>query len=151
MKSFKIENLIVFFCVLSKIECIRRVQAIQNFYKALSDVPYNFLIGDDGNVYEGRGFTYQGEIVSKNFFDAYHESIIVAFIGNFSSKQPSEEQLESFNSFLSKSAAENKIMSNFALFSQNQLIDWTSDEFDQVLIKDPNFIPSELNLVETWI
>ena len=115
--------------------------------QTLSDIPSNFLIGDDGNVYEGRGFTYQGEIVSKNFFDAYRESIIVAFIGNFSSQQPSEEQFASFNSFLTKSAAENKIMSNFALFSQNQLTDWTSDEFDQALIPNPKFIPSELNLV----
>ena len=119
--------------------------------QTLSDIPSNFLIGDDGNVYEGRGFIYQGEIVSKNFFDAYHESIIVAFIGNFSSQQPSEEQLASFNNFLTKSVGENKIMSNYELFSQNQLIDWSSDAFEKVLISNPNFIPSELNLVETWI
>ena len=117
----------------------------------LNDIPYNFLIGDDGNVYEGRGYAFQGEIASKNFFNDYHRSIIVAFIGNFSSKQPTEEHVKLFNNFLTKSVAENKIMPNYELFSQNQLIDWTSDEFEQVLNKNPKFIPSKLNLVETSI
>lgn len=30
-------------------------------YNHLKDIPWNFLIGNDGNVYEGRGFNFEGE------------------------------------------------------------------------------------------
>lgn len=32
------------------------------FHDLGSEIPYNFLIGGDGNVYEGRGFSTQGEL-----------------------------------------------------------------------------------------
>ena len=114
----------------------------------MGDVPYNFLIGGDGNVYEGRGFAYQAEILRDSYFGDYHQSIIVAFIGNFSSEQPSFEHVLSFNNFLTTSVSGNKIIPNYELFSQNQLIDLCSDELEKVLITNPKFIPSKLRLVE---
>jgi hypothetical protein len=47
----------VFTCF--KDDCIARVKQIQisNFH--LPDIPFNFLIGGDGIVYEGRGFEFQ--------------------------------------------------------------------------------------------
>ncbi|CAG2068451.1 unnamed protein product, partial [Timema podura] len=48
--------------------CVNQMRALQNNSmdkKHLSDIPYNFLIGGDGNVYEGRGFKIQGAFVPK--------------------------------------------------------------------------------------
>ena len=47
----------------TKEECIEKVKAIQKYHqdvKKNKDVAYNFLIGEDGNVYEGRGYTTRG-------------------------------------------------------------------------------------------
>nr|CAD7266797.1 unnamed protein product [Timema shepardi] len=48
--------------------CVNQMRVLQNHSmdnKHLSDIPYNFLIGGDGNVYEGRGFKIQGAFVPK--------------------------------------------------------------------------------------
>nr|BBK26507.1 peptidoglycan recognition protein 8 [Nephotettix cincticeps] len=39
-------------------ECTHSVRSIQKHYldKGLEDIPYNFIVGNDGNVYEGRGW-----------------------------------------------------------------------------------------------
>ena len=47
----------------SKSECMSRVRGIQNYHmdsNNWSDVGYNWLIGDDGRIYEGRGPYRQG-------------------------------------------------------------------------------------------
>ena len=100
-------------------------------------------------MYEGRGFTWQGGTINEEIFEHYDHSLFVAFIGNFTSKQPNAGQVETFNNFLTKYVDDNEIMSNFKLISQNQLFDLHSNEFEKVLITNPNFIPSELNLMET--
>ena len=47
----------------SKSECMSRVRGIQNYHmdsNNWSDIGYNWLIGDDGRIYEGRGPYRQG-------------------------------------------------------------------------------------------
>lgn len=44
-------------------QCVHEMQVIQNFHmddRGWWDIGYNFLIGQDGRIYEGRGFTVQG-------------------------------------------------------------------------------------------
>lgn len=49
------------------------------------DIGYNFLIGEDGNVYEGRGWGVKGA-----HFPAYNpRSLGICFIGSFDSKSQS--------------------------------------------------------------
>lgn len=58
------------------------------------DIPYNFLIGGDGAIYEGRGFFRSGEIIrtdNVNEFDV--NGAFVAFIGNFDSRVPSPSEV----------------------------------------------------------
>ena len=56
-----------------------------NFYAiGYWDIGYNFLVGQDGNVYEGRGWDLRGAHVR-----GYNSvSIGIAFIGNFSYRKP---------------------------------------------------------------
>jgi hypothetical protein len=62
--------------------------------KFLDDIPYNFMIGDDGFVYEGRGFRYQGEVPGNNSASSFGDvGMFVAFIGNFTVNQPNSRQI----------------------------------------------------------
>ena len=49
-----------------------------------ADIGYNFLVGEDGNAYEGRGWDAQGAHAGK--WNAV--SLGIAFIGNYTAKVP---------------------------------------------------------------
>lgn len=88
----------------------------------LHDIPYNFLIGGDGSIYEGRGFTFEGEIVSNRSISSFSDlGIIVAFIGTFSNVGLSELQSEVFFTFINESMKDGNIISNHILLLQDQL------------------------------
>lgn len=64
--------------------CSAQVRNIQNYHmntQKWCDIGYNFLVGEDGRVYEGRGWTTLGAHArSYN-----HISIGISFIGSFTS------------------------------------------------------------------
>lgn len=129
----------------TKDECIGRLQAMQTFYMdelQLSDIPFNFLVGDDGNVYEGRGFTYQGEIPRSDNVNFYDDAgLFVALIGDFTDEPPSAEQNATFWKFVESSVKYGMIVENFSLLSQNQIaMKNVSNGLKVILNKDvPNF------------
>lgn len=90
---------------------------------SLPDIPYNFLIGDDGFVYEGRGFHFKGEIVENEFSSDFNDFafLIIAFIGTFNDAQPSEQQLETFRRFMLQSVNRDVISRDYLLLLQDQL------------------------------
>ena len=53
------------------------------------DIGYNYLVGEDGNAYEGRGWDHQGAQVRK------YNSVSLGFsvIGNYNSRLPSSSAL----------------------------------------------------------
>lgn len=60
------------------------------------DIGYNFLIGCDGNVYEGRGWGVEGSHTFK-----YNKlSIGISFIGCFMRKLPTPRALEACKNLL---------------------------------------------------
>lgn len=61
-----------------------------------SDIAYNFCIGNDGSIYEGRGFDYQG-LHSPGF---NQQSLGVCFLGTFTETGPSAEAVAALNSLL---------------------------------------------------
>ena len=60
------------------------------------DIAYNYLVGEDGVVYEGRGSAY----VSATAYGWNQISIGVAFIGNFMDKRPPAQAVEALCMFL---------------------------------------------------
>ena len=69
------------------------LKRIQNFHiktKKYNDIAYNFLIGSDGNVYEGRGWKRVGS--HTHGFNS--KAIGISFVGNFSTKSPKSEAIE---------------------------------------------------------
>ncbi|XP_054262480.1 peptidoglycan-recognition protein SB2-like isoform X3 [Macrosteles quadrilineatus] len=71
-------------------ECLDAVDLIQRRDiqgRGLADIQYNFLIGGDGVVYEGRGLLYHAH-KDKQHMDLKGKSLDIAYIGDFSDKVP---------------------------------------------------------------
>ncbi|GFT61855.1 peptidoglycan recognition protein [Nephila pilipes] len=79
------------FCTSLK-QCRRNVQFIQDMHlddRGWWDIAYSFLVGGDGNVYEGRGWFNTG-----SFAVNYNQnSLGIAFIGNFNKEKPTQKML----------------------------------------------------------
>ncbi|XP_071451069.1 uncharacterized protein [Hetaerina americana] len=75
--------------------CTRSLQAIQKNTPAKHwDVPDNFYVGDDGHIYEGRGWDHSSLWGVKGIDD---NLISVGFLGSFESNPPSEKALFAFH------------------------------------------------------
>lgn len=105
-------------------DCISRVKDIQRKFMYLQDIPYNFVIGGDGSIIEGRGFYYEGEHTSSPNGSEFNSiGICVAFVGTFSSSKPTDEQKEAFYNFTQNYIGEGLIDKNFKVFLQYQLVE----------------------------
>ncbi|XP_054260786.1 peptidoglycan-recognition protein 2-like [Macrosteles quadrilineatus] len=96
----------------TKSECIRRMQEIQIvdiYQKKMPDINYNFLIGGDGNVYEGRGFAKKVSPTS----DYVPNSLVVGFIGNWAVEEMPEMFEEILTEFCRLYVKEGKINPNY--------------------------------------
>lgn len=102
-----------------------RVKTLQVQSDQLRDIPWNFLIGDDGLVYEGRGFRFQGEILSENSHISSFDDvgILIAFIGNFSIRTLSSQQVYALDTFLEYASRRDVLIDNFKLLLQDQLVE----------------------------
>ena len=73
--------------------CSRRLVSIQNYHinqKKFRDIGYNFLIGGDGEIYEGSGWHIQGT----HTMGWNNKSLGIGFIGDFTDEAPSDKQLK---------------------------------------------------------
>lgn len=99
------------------------MKELQETSTHLDDIPFNFLIGDDSNIYEGRGFERQGQHSSNEDATEYNSiGICVAFIGNYSSVELNETQINVFNEFLEYFLQKGIIVENYVLLSHDQLV-----------------------------
>ncbi|XP_061934990.1 peptidoglycan recognition protein-like [Apis cerana] len=76
----------------SKDTCISNIENIRSYHmdtKEWHDIGYSFLIGGDGNIYEGCGWNHEGA----HTYGYNKKSISIAFIGNFQKKSPSNKML----------------------------------------------------------
>ena len=75
--------------------CKDGVKDVQNKHmddRGYDDIGYNFLIDRFGNVYEGRGYNVEGGHTYRYNCDSYG----VNFLGNFQTKNPSDEAIQAF-------------------------------------------------------
>ena len=67
-----------------------------NPFQDYDDIGYNFLIGGDGNIYEGRGFGTKGA-----HSPCYHQYAYgIAFIGNFCRQMPESKALQAYEKLM---------------------------------------------------
>ncbi|XP_046394707.1 uncharacterized protein LOC124162274 [Ischnura elegans] len=79
---------------LSREECIFRVRSLQQSQmRDYGDLLDNFYIGEDGNVYEGRGWDFLPQWHVEGLRNSY---VSVSFLGTFDSKIPADRAISSF-------------------------------------------------------
>lgn len=104
-------------------ECKERMSEMQNLQlygeRQLDDIGYNYLVGGDGVVYEGRGWDKVGQHTQTGDWDAI--SIGVALIGNFIVFPPTTEQREMLIRLLDLGVHVGKVQANYRLVGVCQI------------------------------
>ncbi|KAM8710467.1 hypothetical protein ACLKA7_017136 [Drosophila subpalustris] len=101
--------------------CSYRARFIQAFHidtRNWGQVGYNFMVGGDGRVYEGRGWDYIGA----HTLGSNSISIGIAFIGNFDQMEPNKEQLQACLSLLAEGVRLKKLTPDYKVFGHLQLL-----------------------------
>jgi N-acetylmuramoyl-L-alanine amidase len=104
----------------SKEECIAEMQEIQDLHmdtNGWSDIGYSFLLGDDGRIYEARGFNVVGAH-TRGYNDVGYG---ISFMGNFTSALPTEESRSNYFALVENCLLEgDKIGQNYKLYGHRQ-------------------------------
>lgn len=67
------------------------------------DVPYHYLIGLDGTIYEGRDIRYAGE--TNTAYDT-RGHLLITVMGNYDKQEPTQEQIQAISNLMTWSVAE---------------------------------------------
>ncbi|KAL4236846.1 hypothetical protein ACF0H5_005232 [Mactra antiquata] len=96
-------------------ECSARVRGIQNYHmdsRGWSDIGYSFLVGEDGNVYEGRGWSHVGAHTA-----GYNSrSFAASMIGSYMNHLPNSKALTAVKNLIACGVQLGKITSSYRLF-----------------------------------
>ncbi|EFA01280.1 Peptidoglycan-recognition protein LE-like Protein [Tribolium castaneum] len=104
----------------SQAQCIFHVRFIQTFHiesRSWWDIGYNFLVGGDGEAYEGRGWKSEGA----HTYGYNAKSIGIAFIGTFNSFKPPERQITACKQLIAKGVELGFIRKDYKLLAHRQL------------------------------
>ncbi|XP_049810398.1 peptidoglycan-recognition protein SD-like isoform X1 [Schistocerca nitens] len=120
----------------SSVACKSELKAMQlnNFKRNFTDIKYSFLVGGDGFTYEGRGWEAENAIAPH--FDP--TSLGIAFIGNFESVTPPEEQLNQAKSLIQEALYQQKLSQDYKLVAHRQVAHTNSPGF------------ALFSLIKTW-
>jgi N-acetylmuramoyl-L-alanine amidase len=95
-------------------DCSAICRSIQNYHmnsNGWSDIGYNFLVGGDGNAYEGRGWDRVGAHATN-----YNSVAIgVSAIGSFMNANPNNAALTAIQQLISCGISLGKLSSNYSL------------------------------------
>ncbi|XP_067644487.1 peptidoglycan-recognition protein LA isoform X2 [Eurosta solidaginis] len=96
-------------------KCSIKMRTIQDSAiaeKNLPDIQSNFYVGDDGNVYVGRGWDYANTYANN--------TLSVTFLGDYGRYEPSDKQLEATQYLLTHAVVNKYIELAYKLVAQNQ-------------------------------
>ncbi|KAK0175433.1 hypothetical protein PV327_009184 [Microctonus hyperodae] len=97
-------------------EIVRSYQDLHINKNKWIDIGYNFVIGEDGNVYEGRGWNFRGAHAP-----GYNtQSIGISIIGDFSHFIPNVGALRALDALIACGVALKKINKNYAVMGHRQ-------------------------------
>ncbi|XP_061839934.1 N-acetylmuramoyl-L-alanine amidase [Nerophis lumbriciformis] len=106
--------------------CARNMRAMQRFHQEVrnwSDIGYSFVVGSDGYVYEGRGWTLLGTHTRGHNSLGYGVSVI----GNYTSATPSRHALDLLRHRLPRCAVDGgRLVANYTIHGHRQMVNYTS-------------------------
>ncbi|KAJ8976915.1 hypothetical protein NQ317_014087 [Molorchus minor] len=97
----------------NEIECsneLRDLQKENTEEMGEPDILYNFIVGGDGRVYEGRGWQYRS-----GFRDDDQDILAVALLGDFTYSPPNELQHKQLQAFLDDAVMRNNLVSCYRI------------------------------------
>lgn len=120
--------------------CGRRVRSIQAYHqrqKKWYDIGYNWLVGGDGSVYEGRGWSQQGT----HTLNYNNVSIGIALIGNFNTEYPEQEQQDATRLLLQCGVNEGYLAADYDLYghSSARCTSCPGIQLQEIISKWPHF------------
>ncbi|XP_018561260.1 peptidoglycan-recognition protein 2 [Anoplophora glabripennis] len=100
-------------------DCKALMRSVQDYHMNTNDwedIGYNFLIGNDGNIYEGRGWGIHGA----HAIPYNSRSLGICLIGNFEDNKPQNNQLKALKKLIECSVEENKLTTDYRLIGHSQ-------------------------------
>jgi len=95
------------------------MQMVQDFHmrdRDWHDIGLNFLVGGDGEIYEGRGWDVRAQPLR-----GYESvSISIAFIGTFSNVEPRERQVKAAKRLMEEGVRRKKLRQDYNIYGQRQ-------------------------------
>ncbi|KAF3692979.1 Peptidoglycan-recognition protein SC2 [Channa argus] len=85
--------------------------------RGFDDIGYNFLVGGDGTLFEGRGWGVVGAHTKGN----NHDSLGIAFMGNYNNDTPSTEEISSVKLLLQCGVSQGFLHREFVLLGHRDL------------------------------
>ncbi|CAF1259826.1 unnamed protein product [Adineta steineri] len=104
----------------TKDSCISKMKGFQNYHmdsNGWADIGYNFLVGEDGNVYEGRGWS----LVGAHCIGYNSKSIGISVIGDYTSPKPNTAALNAVKALIQCGISKGIIQSNYILRGHRDL------------------------------
>ncbi|XP_026851310.2 peptidoglycan recognition protein 5 [Electrophorus electricus] len=101
-------------------EYISQLTYIQKMHveeRGFEDIGYNFLLGQDGTVYEGRGWGIVGAHAKNHNLN----SIGIAFMGNFNDYSPSSSALSAAQILIRCGVAQGFLNPNFVILGHRDI------------------------------
>ncbi|XP_013142933.1 PREDICTED: peptidoglycan-recognition protein LB-like [Papilio polytes] len=124
-------------------DCSRAMRSMQTYHQATqgwADIGYNFAVGGDGSIYEGRGWKAVGAHAA-----GYNSvSIGIALIGDFVSELPPAHQLELTKELISFGVEQGYISKEYSLIGHRQVrnTECPGDALFQEITTWDRFIPT---------
>ncbi|XP_017785947.1 PREDICTED: peptidoglycan-recognition protein SC2-like [Nicrophorus vespilloides] len=103
----------------TKAKCKGAVKGFQNYHidqNEWNDIGYNFIIGEDGNIYEGRGWGVTGAHAPP----LNDKSIGICIIGTFIDTLPNEKALHALRDLIAEGMKTNRISRSYGLVGHRQ-------------------------------
>ncbi|XP_028711999.1 peptidoglycan recognition protein 1 [Peromyscus leucopus] len=97
----------------SPASCEQQARNVQHYHMSTlgwCDVAYNFLIGEDGHVYEGRGWNIKGDHTGPTWNPI---SIGITFMGNYMDRVPPKRAIRAALNLLDCGVAQGFLRSNY--------------------------------------
>lgn len=102
-------------------ECVQMMQNLQRNNQrdppGFNDIYCNFLIGGDGLILEGRGWSVRGEHTI-GATRSHNDAICVAFIGNYQDHRPKQSQIDAFFKLLDYGVAIGMLQRDYVINAQ---------------------------------
>ncbi|WAQ96550.1 PGRP1-like protein [Mya arenaria] len=106
----------------AKDDCIAKVQAYQNYHMDVHgwpDIGYSFVVGEDGNIYEARGW----DEVGAHTYGYNSVGLAICVIGDFTHRVPNDAALNAVKQLIQCGLDNHKLTSTYTLRGHRDMFD----------------------------